>query len=56
MAPSRVPAGNLIKLIAPLVGGRGGGRPDMAQAGGQDVAAIDTAIAEASRIIAAALA
>jgi alanyl-tRNA synthetase len=31
----RFHAGNIIKEIAPIVGGSGGGRPDMAQAGGQ---------------------
>ncbi len=31
-----VKAGDLIKELAPLVGGRGGGRPDMAQGGGND--------------------
>jgi alanyl-tRNA synthetase len=30
----RYHAGNIIKAIAPIVGGSGGGRPDMAQAGG----------------------
>ena len=34
-------AGNLIKAIAPLVGGGGGGRPNMAQAGGKNPAGID---------------
>ena len=39
-------AGNLIKQIASLVGGGGGGRPNMAQAGGKDAAGIDSAIEE----------
>ena len=38
-------AGDLIKEIAPLVGGGGGGRPDMAQAGGKNPAGIDEALA-----------
>ena len=38
-------AGNLIKEIAPIVGGGGGGRPNMAQAGGKNPAALDQAIA-----------
>ena len=38
-------AGKLINELAPLVGGRGGGRPEMAQAGGGDVSGIDPAIA-----------
>ncbi|MBR5916699.1 MAG: alanine--tRNA ligase, partial [Lachnospiraceae bacterium] len=37
-------AGNLIKAIAPIVGGGGGGRPNMAQAGGKNPAGIDDAI------------
>ncbi len=40
-------AGNLIKAIAPKVGGGGGGRPNMAQAGGKNPAGIDDAINEA---------
>lgn len=37
-------AGSIIKDIAALVGGRGGGRPNMAQAGGSDVSGIDAAL------------
>ncbi|MCR4647498.1 MAG: alanine--tRNA ligase [Lachnospiraceae bacterium] len=37
-------AGNLIKAVAPIVGGGGGGRPNMAQAGGKNPAGIDDAI------------
>ena len=44
-------AGNLIKGIAGLVGGGGGGRPNMAQAGGKNPAGIDAAIAEASKVL-----
>lgn len=39
-------AGNIIKSIAPLVGGGGGGRPNMAQAGGKNPAGIDAALAK----------
>ena len=39
-----VKAGDLIKEVAPLVGGRGGGRPDMAQGGGSDPAGIPAAL------------
>ncbi|MDE6026423.1 MAG: alanine--tRNA ligase [Lachnospiraceae bacterium] len=38
-------AGNIIKEIAPMVGGGGGGRPNMAQAGGKNPAGIDDALA-----------
>ncbi|MCM1086999.1 MAG: alanine--tRNA ligase [Muribaculaceae bacterium] len=44
-------AGNLIKGIAGLVGGGGGGRPNMAQAGGKNPAGIDAAIAEAAKVL-----
>ena len=37
-------AGNLIKAIAGLVGGGGGGRPKMAQAGGKNPSGIDAAL------------
>ena len=43
-------AGNLIKGIAALVGGGGGGRPNMAQAGGKNPAGIDAAIDQAKNI------
>ena len=45
-------AGNLIQGIAALVGGGGGGRPNMAQAGGKNPAGIDAAIAEAAKVLA----
>ncbi|MBQ8950006.1 MAG: alanine--tRNA ligase [Eubacterium sp.] len=38
-------AGNIIKAIAPIVGGGGGGRPNMAQAGGKDASGIEIALA-----------
>ncbi len=44
-------AGNLIKGIAGLVGGGGGGRPNMAQAGGKNPAGIDAAIVEAAKVL-----
>ena len=37
-------AGALVAAIAPVVGGRGGGKPQMAQAGGPDTAAVDAAL------------
>ena len=39
---SNVHAGNLTKFLAPIVAGRGGGKPDMAMAGGSDASAIQT--------------
>ncbi len=44
-------AGNLIKGIAALVGGGGGGRPGMAQAGGKNPAGIPAAVAEVSKVL-----
>ena len=44
-------AGNLIKGIAALVGGGGGGRPGMAQAGGKNPAGIPAAVAEAVKVL-----
>ncbi|MCR4788339.1 MAG: alanine--tRNA ligase [Lachnospiraceae bacterium] len=44
-------AGNMIKALAPLVNGGGGGKPAMAQAGGKDPAGIDNAIAKASEVL-----
>jgi alanyl-tRNA synthetase len=47
----RVHAGNLIKPIAAMVGGAGGGRPDFAQAGGREPAELGKAIAAADRVL-----
>lgn len=44
-------AGNLIKAVASLVGGGGGGRPNMAQAGGKNPAGMDDAIAKAAEVL-----
>ena len=49
-------AGNLIKALAPMVGGGGGGRPNMAQAGGKDPSGIDKAVAEAKNVLESQLA
>ena len=46
-----IKAGDLIKTAAPKVGGGGGGRPDMAQAGGKNPAGVDEAIATAKEFI-----
>ena len=44
-ATARVKAGDLVNHVAQQVGGKGGGRPDMAQAGGTDAAALPQALA-----------
>ena len=48
-------AGNLIKGIAALVGGGGGGRPNMAQAGGKNPAGVDAALEKAKEVLAGQL-
>lgn len=50
-----VHAGNIIREVARVAGGGGGGRPDMAQAGAKDVALIDAALEAARRLGTAAL-
>ena len=47
----RVQAGKVIGPLAQKVGGKGGGRPDMAEAGGKDAAALDSALAEAYGVV-----
>ncbi|EDF8718469.1 alanine--tRNA ligase [Salmonella enterica] len=51
----RVKAGELIGMVAQQVGGKGGGRPDMAQAGGTDAAALPTALASVQGWVSAKL-
>ena len=41
---AKVHAGKLAGAVAQAVGGKGGGRPDMAEAGGKDAAALDAAL------------
>jgi alanyl-tRNA synthetase len=48
----RFHAGNIVKALAPLVGGKGGGRPDFAEAGGSNPAGIDALLAQAPSVIA----
>jgi len=52
---SRVSAADVIRGAAPYVGGGGGGRPTMARAGGKDAERLPDALAEAERLIRAAL-
>ena len=51
----RVKAGELIGMVAQQVGGKGGGRPDMAQAGGTDAAALPAALASVKGSVSAKL-
>ena len=48
---SRIPAGKVIAPVAARVGGRGGGRPDLAEAGGKDPSALDDALGEAYSVV-----
>ena len=48
---SRVKAGDVVRQIAPVIGGGGGGRPDLAQAGGKDPSKLDEAIEAAKALV-----
>ncbi len=48
---SRIQAGKVIGPVAQTVGGKGGGRPDLAEAGGKDVAALDSALAAVYKVV-----
>jgi alanyl-tRNA synthetase len=48
---SRIQAGKVIAPVAQRVGGKGGGRPDMAEAGGNDPAALDSALADVYTVV-----
>src|SRR5271157_3284215 len=52
---SRVQAGKIISEVAKKVGGSGGGRPDMAEAGGKDPVALDSALADSYDVVGALL-
>ena len=47
----RVKAGDIVKQLAPIVGGTGGGRPDLAQAGGRDASKLDEALKKVAELI-----
>jgi alanyl-tRNA synthetase len=47
----KVHAGKVVGALAALVGGKGGGRPDLAEAGGNDAGALDGALAKASEVV-----
>ncbi|MCW5558837.1 MAG: alanine--tRNA ligase, partial [Verrucomicrobiae bacterium] len=48
---AKVQAGKIIQAIAPLVGGKGGGRPDNARGGGKDAAKLDEALAKVRSLL-----
>jgi alanyl-tRNA synthetase len=48
---SRIQAGKVIGAVAEKVGGKGGGRPDLAEAGGKDAAALDSALAGVYNVV-----
>jgi alanyl-tRNA synthetase len=52
---SKIQAGKVIGPVAQKVGGKGGGRPDLAEAGGKDPAALDAALGEAYGVVEALL-
>ena len=47
----KIQAGKIIQTIAPIVGGKGGGRPDNARGGGKDVGKLDEALAKAKSLL-----
>jgi alanyl-tRNA synthetase len=49
---AKVQAGKIIQAIAPIVGGKGGGKPDNARGGGKDAAKLDEALAKAKTLLA----
>ena len=49
---ARMQAGKIIQTIAPIVGGKGGGKPDFARGGGKEVNKVDEALSEARKLIA----
>jgi alanyl-tRNA synthetase len=48
---SRVQAGKIVQTIAPIVGGKGGGRPDNARGGGKDTSKLEDALAKVPDLI-----
>ena len=56
MAEKKLNASDLVKKVAQVTGGSGGGKPHLALAGGKDAAKLDVALDEARRLLAEALA
>jgi alanyl-tRNA synthetase len=48
---SRVQAGKVVGTLAAKVGGKGGGRPDLAEAGGSDVGSLDAALEGSAEVV-----
>src|SRR5581483_1428662 len=48
---AKIQAGKIIQTIAPIVGGKGGGRPDNARGAGKDASKIDEALAKAKSLL-----
>ena len=48
---AKAQAGKIIQTIAPIVGGKGGGKPDFARGGGKEVSKVDAALAEARKLV-----
>jgi alanyl-tRNA synthetase len=51
LVKQKLHAGNMVKAMAEVVGGRGGGKPDLAQAGGQDPAKLDEALSLVDQLV-----
>ena len=51
LVSKKIHAGNIVKEIAKLVGGNGGGRADIAQAGGKEIEKVDFALKESEKIV-----
>jgi alanyl-tRNA synthetase len=48
---AKVQAGKIIQQIAPIVGGKGGGKPDNARGGGKDASKLDEALTKAKSLL-----
>ncbi len=55
LVPRGLHAGNLVKAVAEAVGGGGGGRPTMAEAGGKDIAGLDAGLSKVAALVERAL-